>query len=160
MRADIYGGVPAKDLKVEAESLQTFKTRVDGILRKLEGSAASQGKMAEQRVARTSFGGSSLGEADALYTQYNRVHDLLTNLSRTLSDQIEAMGIAVQGAKNGFQSLDDDVRRRFWELQTRADNRYEDQKRGQQERQRTEDVRMGKEPKTSGPGHDKGGKGL
>ncbi|WP_208881553.1 hypothetical protein [Streptomyces armeniacus] len=127
----MYGGVPTKDLKVQAGDLQTFKTRVDNIITELETSAAGKGKMSEQVIPRTSFGAGGLNEADSLSTQYNRVHTLLTTLSQTLRDQIEAMGIAVQGAKNGFDSLEDDVKRRFWEIQTRAHERYEQQKRDQ-----------------------------
>ena len=48
------------------------------------------------------------------------MHSELTRLSQTLSDQIEAMGIAVHGADVGFDNLEDDVKRRFWAIQTQA----------------------------------------
>jgi hypothetical protein len=150
------GGVPAKNLKVEAESLLGFKKRVDGILTDLESGATSN--ISSQVVARTSFGG-EFSEAGDLYAQYNRVHSLLTTLSRTLGDQIEAMGIAVLGAKNGFQNMDDDVRRRFWEIQTRAQQREQNQRDDQRERREEEDRRLGNEPATES-GHGRQGEGF
>lgn len=149
MRAPMYGGVPTKDLKVQAGDLQTFKTRVDNILTELETSAAGKGKMSDQVIPATSFGTGALNEAASLSTQYNRVHTLLTTLSQTLSDQIEAIGIAVLGSKNGFDSLEDDVKRRFWEIQTRAQGRYDDQKRDQA---KWEAQQQGKQPEGGEPG--------
>jgi hypothetical protein len=52
-----------------------------------------------------------------LYEQYNAVHERLTTLSKTLHLQIEAIGIAVQGAHQGFENLEEEQRRRFWEIQ-------------------------------------------
>ncbi|MGW7352725.1 hypothetical protein [Streptomyces sp. NPDC054784] len=143
MRAPMYGGVPTKDLQVEAKDLQSFKKRVDDILTELEKSPASRGRIADQEVPRSSFGG-RFAEADALYGQYNRVHTLLTTLSQTLSDQIEAMGIAVMGAKNGFDGLEEDVRRRFWQIQERAADRYQGQRERHDKREREEAQRLGK----------------
>ncbi|MCT2594698.1 hypothetical protein LHJ74_33110 [Streptomyces sp. N2-109] len=139
----MYGGVPDKDLEVEAESLKTFKTRVDSVLTELETSAASKGKVsAEGGVHRAAFGG-NFNEADALFKQYNRVHTLLTTLSQTLNDQIEAMGIAVLGSKNDFETLDDDQKRRFWEIQARSEERYEDQRQDRRDRELEEKARLG-----------------
>ena len=118
------GNGGSKDLKRGAEALKTFKKRVDGVLQDLEDSKASRSKVSEQRVSRASFGGSGgFAEADGLYTQYNRVHKELTELSQTLKDQIEAMQIAVHGADVGFDNLEEDVRRRFWAIQQRTAER-------------------------------------
>ena len=115
------GNGGSKDLKRGAEALKTFKKRVDGVLQDLEESKASRSKVSEQNVSRASFGGSGgFAEADGLYAQYNRVHTQLTQLSQTLKDQIEAMQIAVHGADVGFDNLEDDVKRRFWEIQDRT----------------------------------------
>ncbi|WP_367123981.1 hypothetical protein [Streptomyces phytohabitans] len=161
MRAPMYGGVPTKDLQVEAKDLQSFKKRVDDILTELEKSPASRGRIADQEVPRSSFGG-QFAEADALYGQYNRVHTLLTTLSQTLSDQIEAMGIAVMGAKNGFDGLEDDVRRRFWQIQSRAADRYHGQqvRQDEQEREKAERLSSKQDGQPSSSGHDQDSEGF
>jgi hypothetical protein len=38
-------------------------------------------------------------------------------LSKVLHLQIEAIGIAVRGAQHGFDNLEEDQRRRFWQIQ-------------------------------------------
>ncbi|MCG3042350.1 hypothetical protein ACLIYM_05615 [Streptomyces fenghuangensis] len=123
-------GVPAEKLKGELESLKDFKNRVDNILEELESSPASPTRVGRQEVKRSSFGG-EFAEADGVHSQYTRVHTQLTRLSGVLGDQIEAMRIAVHGADIGFGNLEDDLKRRFWELQTRA-HQYQQQAAGKQ----------------------------
>ncbi len=123
------GSAPApsgRDLKRGAEALTTFKKRVDSVLKDLAGSPAA--RVGDQQISRSSFsaGNAPFAEADGLFTQYNRVHTELTTLSQTLSDQIEAMQIAVHGADVGFNNLEEDVRRRFWAIQARTQQRAED----------------------------------
>ncbi|GHH88033.1 hypothetical protein GCM10018793_66100 [Streptomyces sulfonofaciens] len=114
--ADAGGGA---DLRRGAEALKIFKRRVDTLLSEFEGSAGSSSKVGAQTISRASLSGhGTFGEADDLYHQYNRVHEQLTTLSKSLGHQIEAMGIAVHGADIGFDNLDEDLRRRFWALQT------------------------------------------
>lgn len=113
------GGISAKSLRGELESLKDFKKRVDNILKDLDGSEASQTKVRQQQVSRASFGG-EFAEAQDLYAEYNRVHAQLTGLSGVLGQQIEAMGIAVHAADVGFGNMEEDTQRRFWELQDRA----------------------------------------
>ncbi|MFD1832939.1 MULTISPECIES: hypothetical protein [Streptomyces] len=124
-------GVPTGKLKGELESLKDFKKRVDDILRDLESSPASPTRVGQQEVKRSSFGG-EFAEADGVYSQYARVHTQLTRLSQVLGDQIEAMRIAVHGADVGFGNLEDDLKRRFWELQTRAHQYQLEQAAGKQ----------------------------
>lgn len=111
------------NLRKGAEALTVFKKRVDAALSELEQSAANQGTMSEQQLTRGVFsaGNTAFAEADGVFKQYNRVHRELTELSQSLSEQIEAMGIAVRGADIGFDNLEEDVRRRFWQIQQRAD---------------------------------------
>ena len=135
--ADGGGSAPApstKNLKRGAEALKKFKKRVDTILSELEESPASKSKVADQRITRGSLsaGNAAFAEADGLFGEYNRVHTELTTLSQTLSDQIEAMGIAVHGADVGFNNLEEDVRRRFWAIQTRTHERAEQAKRAKE----------------------------
>ncbi|WP_405619845.1 hypothetical protein [Streptomyces sp. NBC_00076] len=110
----------ATDLDVRNDMLQDFVDKVDAALRKLEGSAGNPTKVSAQTIKQTSLssGSHSFGAAEGLYKEYNRVHRELTDLSRTLHLQIEAIGIAVLGAKHGFEGLEEEQRQRFWQIQT------------------------------------------
>ncbi|WP_343041869.1 MULTISPECIES: hypothetical protein [Streptomyces] len=112
---------PAADLKRGLEALKQFRRRVDTLLTEFEGSAGGSSEVGHQKIVRASFSGAAapFPEADGLYSQYDRVHERLTSLSKLLGDQIEAMGIAVHGADVGFDNLEDDLRQRFWAIQTR-----------------------------------------
>ncbi|MET8831676.1 hypothetical protein ABZX40_38180 [Streptomyces sp. NPDC004610] len=113
------GGSGAADLEVSGELLKNFVSRVDAVLSDLEGSAGDPAKVRAQTIRQTSLSQGAGGvfiEAEALYSQYNIVHEQLTSLSRTLHLQIEAIGIAVKGASNGFDALEEEQRRRYWEI--------------------------------------------
>lgn len=111
------------DLRRGLEALTTFRRRVDALLQSYESSAAAPSEVAARTVPRPAFSGTALpfAEADGLHRQYHRAHDRLTTLTRTLGDQIEALGIVVHGADIGFDNVEDDVRSRFWEIQSRTD---------------------------------------
>ncbi|KAF2777183.1 hypothetical protein STPH1_1842 [Streptomyces sp. OM5714] len=121
--AEMVGGVSAgraADLEVTGEALSTFVKRVDSALRNLEGSAGDPTHIGAQRIKPSSLNSGSTAafpEAHALYLQYNRVHEELTSLSKTLHLQIEAIGIAVRGAHVGFDNLEEEQRRRFARIQ-------------------------------------------
>jgi len=120
----------AADLRVSADVLLTFKQRIDGLLTELESGAASPSKVGAQRIPRSSLSGhGTFHEADALFTQYERVHEHLTQLSKSLGLQIEAMGIATKGAQIGFDNLDDEQRRRFWEIQLQIGDQQDEAER-------------------------------
>ncbi|MEU6736888.1 hypothetical protein ABZ929_27470 [Streptomyces physcomitrii] len=127
MLADIGGGGnsqdAAADLKVGAGVLLTFKQRVDKILDEFEGSNGSASKVGHLRFTQGAVTGSAdFHEAVALHSEYESIHERITSLSKMLSLQIEAMGIAAHGAEIGFDNLEEDERRRFWEIQTRVDH--------------------------------------
>ncbi|MET7318914.1 hypothetical protein ABZX83_26805 [Streptomyces thermoviolaceus] len=107
------------NLQVSSEALTTFMKRVDAVLRDLESSAGNPTRVAAQSISQASLrsGSAPFHEASDLYEQYNAVHERLTTLSKTLHLQIEAIGIAVQGAHQGFGNLEEEQRRRFWEIQ-------------------------------------------
>jgi hypothetical protein len=129
VRPDDGGGsAPVKNLSLSQGALEDFKGSVDAVLRDLAESPASKSRVAEQEIDRSSFsaGNSPFAEADGLYIQYNRVHTELKTLSATLSDQIEALAITVQWVKNDFGELDADVRRRFWAIQERTQERADE----------------------------------
>ncbi|MEU2560088.1 hypothetical protein ABZ626_12230 [Streptomyces longispororuber] len=115
------------DLKRGLEALKQFRRRIDTLLTEFEGSDGGSSRVGRQKVARASFSGSGapFPEADGLYAQYDQVHERLTSLSKMLGDQIEAMSIAVHGADVGFDNLEDDLRQRFWAIQTSVSREQE-----------------------------------
>ncbi|MFE4757304.1 hypothetical protein ACFRIB_45180 [Streptomyces mirabilis] len=111
----------AANLEASGEALGTFMKRVDAVLRDLESSAGNPKRVGAQTIHAGSLNSgqqTAFPEAHDLYNQYHAVHGKLTSLSRTLHLQIEAIGIAVQGAYRGFDKLEEDQRRRFYEIQT------------------------------------------
>ncbi|MFE7267926.1 hypothetical protein ACFU9B_38950 [Streptomyces sp. NPDC057592] len=115
------------DLRRGVGALEKFRGRVNTLLAELDGSAAGKSKIAAQTVSRAALSGQNacFAEADGLYTQYNRVHEALVSLSKSLGDQIEYLSLGVQAAAVGFDNVDDDVRRRFYEIQERLDKEQE-----------------------------------
>ncbi|MFE0873928.1 hypothetical protein ACFW4X_03420 [Streptomyces smyrnaeus] len=110
------------DLKRRAEALKKLKKRIDGVIEELDTSPAAKHKISCRRVTRRSLGGQHFpfAEADDLFAKYSEVHDTLTTLSQSLRDQIDAMSIAVKFADGGLDEVEEDERRRFWEIQTRT----------------------------------------
>ncbi|MFE7448832.1 hypothetical protein ACFYXN_10180 [Streptomyces griseus] len=131
---DPGGGGGTGDLRRGVGALEKFKSRVDALLADFEGSAASKTKVADQKVSRASLSGPNarFAEADGLYTQYNRVHSSLVSLSKSLGDQIEYLSLGVHAAAVGFDNVEDDVRRRFYEIQTRMDEEREKHAKSEQ----------------------------
>ncbi|MDG9686655.1 hypothetical protein ACH4MN_25990 [Streptomyces anulatus] len=131
---DPGGGGGTGDLRRGVGALETFKKRVDALLTDFEGSAASKTKVADQKVSRASLSGPNarFAEADGLYTQYNRVHSSLVSLSKSLGDQIEYLSLGVHAAAVGFDNVEDDIRRRFYEIQTRMEQEREKHAKAEQ----------------------------
>jgi hypothetical protein len=121
--ADMVGGVSAAraaNLEASGEALSDFASKVDKVLGNLESSAGNPAKVGAQTIKATSLtsGAESVfPEAHGLYSQYTRVHTELTSLAKSLHLQIEAIGIAVQGARVGFDNLEEEQRQRFWAIQ-------------------------------------------
>lgn len=121
--SDMVGGVSATraaNLEASGEALDKFVGQVDKVLSALEGSAGNPAKVGAQTIRATSLtsgGESEFPEAHGLYKQYSRVHHELTTLSKSLHLQIEAIGIAVTGARRGFDNLEEEQRQRFWAIQ-------------------------------------------
>lgn len=120
------GSNGAADLERGVQALKNFQTRVNALLAEFEGGEAGKTKVAAQTVSRGSLSGSNtpFAEADGLYAQYNRVHQALVSLSRTLGDQIECLSIGVYAAEVGSDNVEEDVRRRFAEIQARIDREH------------------------------------
>ncbi|MEV4332543.1 hypothetical protein AB0K02_18720 [Streptomyces sp. NPDC049597] len=114
----------ASDLERGVGALKKFRSRVDAVLRDLEGGDGGASKVAMERVTRASFGvggGIKFEEADGFHKEYNRVHKALVSLSKSLGDQIELLTIGVHAADVGYDNVDEDQRRRFHEIQARLD---------------------------------------
>lgn len=116
--------LPAEDLGRGAEALKTFQKQVDGIFQKFAESAGDTSKVSGYTVTRGAFSGAGdFAEATGLYGEYERAHQHITNLTKMLGLQIEALTIAVQGADIGFDNLEEEQRRRFHEIRTEV-NQY------------------------------------
>jgi Zn-dependent oligopeptidase len=121
--ADMVGGASAArkaDLEASNEALKKFVSQVDEVLQRLEGSAGNPKRVSAQTIRASSLSSGRADvfpEAQSLYAQYNSVHEQLTTLSKTLHLHIEAIGIAVRGAAHGYATLEEDQRRRFYEIQ-------------------------------------------
>ncbi|MFE2848721.1 hypothetical protein ACFXKS_35405 [Streptomyces scopuliridis] len=129
------GGTGARsDLEKGVGALKRFQTRVNALLTELENGAAGNKKVAAHRVSRGSFSGGNLpfAEADGFFTQYNRVHEEIVKLSKSLGDQIEMLSIGVHAAEVGFNNVEDELRQRFHSIRTRVNEEHEkqDQTRG------------------------------
>ncbi|MGW6272411.1 hypothetical protein [Streptomyces sp. NPDC055060] len=108
------------DLKRGLDALKDFRRRIDTLLTEYEGSAGGSTEVGALRLSRGAFSGegSAFPAADGLYSQYDQVHERLTSLSKMLGKQIDALSIAVRGVDVGFDNLDEDLRQRFWAIQT------------------------------------------
>ncbi|MBB6438439.1 hypothetical protein [Streptomyces candidus] len=119
------GGPPGGtgDLERGVGALKKFRSRVHAILATFEDGDAGTRKAATHTLSRAHFGapGIPFPEADDLHAQYRRVHTGLVQLSRSLTEQIECLSIAVHGAEVGFDNLEEDLRRRFWAIRTRTE---------------------------------------
>ncbi|MEU8706821.1 hypothetical protein [Streptomyces sp. NPDC048565] len=111
------------DLQRGVGALEKFQKSVNALLADLESSPAGKSKVAAQTVSRNAFSGQNTGfaEADGLYAQYNRVHESLVTLSKSLGEQIEYLSLGVHAAAVGFDNVDEDTRRRFYEIQAHMD---------------------------------------
>ncbi|MEV0010911.1 hypothetical protein AB0M10_22655 [Streptomyces sp. NPDC051840] len=125
------------DLRKGVGALEKFQRSVNALLADLESSPAGKSKVAAQTVSRSALSGGNacFAEADGLYTQYNRVHESLVSLSKSLGDQIEYLSLGVHAAAVGFDNVDEDTRRRFYEIQAHLD---EEREKAQAEREKTQ----------------------
>ncbi|WP_338701172.1 hypothetical protein V2W30_29290 [Streptomyces sp. Q6] len=147
--ADMVGGpsaARAANLEVTNEALTTFQKRVATVLRDLEASAGNPTKVDAQTINKSSLhneGAQAFPEAESLFTAYHSVHGQLVTLSKTLKLQIEAIGIAVQGAHRGFDNLEEEQRRRFWQIQTQVSELQQHQDEKREGTRRTNDAKTG-----------------
>ncbi|MEV6838644.1 hypothetical protein AB0N17_29720 [Streptomyces sp. NPDC051133] len=113
------GAIMAKELRVEAETLTTFKNRVNDLLTRLEKSKAAPHRIADGSLPTGRLG--NFDEADALHGAYTQVHSQLERLSKMLALQIEGLMVTVDASKSNYHNLDADVRDRLHRIRVEAD---------------------------------------
>lgn len=103
------------DMVTELSSFTKFRDRVDQLVKDLKEGPAGPNKVGQGSMARGQLGGGESGwhEAEGLFDSYMTVIEELEKLSKLLSDSIEGMGIAVMASHNGYENLDEDIRRRM-----------------------------------------------
>ncbi|MFC7303224.1 hypothetical protein ACFQVC_03225 [Streptomyces monticola] len=114
-------------LRVETETLTTFKKRVDILLRELEQSKAAPKHIADGVLPSGRLG--NFGEAEALHSSYRRVHGELENLSKMLALQIEGLLVAAGANKTGYDNTEDGARERLSRIRSEADALFEKTRR-------------------------------
>jgi hypothetical protein len=117
--AALVGQVGAKELKVELETLQQFKNKVDGILQDLDGSDASHNNISQQALRPDQLG-VNFGQASDLTGAYNQVHNNLEQLSQTLALQIQAMSASIDMAAQGYSNTDDEQKAKYQAILNQA----------------------------------------
>ncbi|MCX4981183.1 hypothetical protein [Streptomyces sp. NBC_00572] len=115
-------GMRAQAVKYSADSMETFRKQVEGLIKELQGSGAGAGQLKADPVTRTQFGGggAAWGEAQGAYAAYDGTLSRLVELSGLLNDCLEGLGIAVVASKNGFEEMDDDIKRKMIDIHQRT----------------------------------------
>lgn len=147
MGAAAGAAVMAADMAREAESMLTFKKRVDALLTELNESEASPVKIGADRLAKSELGPDTFKESAFLYGVYEGVHEQIVNLSKALGMQIEGLCIAVLAAENGYDGVDADVRDRMRAISDELHRQYERYGPG---------ATPGESPQSTPPAPDKG----
>ncbi|MEU2115049.1 hypothetical protein ABZ567_05205 [Streptomyces sp. NPDC016459] len=128
----LTSGMRAQAVKYSADSMETFRKGVEGLIEQLQGSEAGPGKLKDQPVSRPQFGGggAAWGEAQGAYAAYDGTLSRLVELSGLLKDCLEGLGIAVVASKNGFEEMDDDIKRKMIQIHQRT---YEAKQKAEKE---------------------------
>ncbi|MCH0560860.1 fungal transcription factor regulatory middle homology region domain-containing protein [Streptomyces sp. MUM 16J] len=115
------------DLRRGLGALEIFQKRVHDALSTFESSPGASPNIARHAIGRASFSGANVPftEAHILYVQYKQVHERLTRLSKSLGLHIEALRLAVKAADTDYDDVDEEVRRRFWEIQSHLHQEYQ-----------------------------------
>ncbi|MEU9089689.1 hypothetical protein [Streptomyces sp. NPDC048428] len=96
---------------------------MDKLLTTLDASPAAHSRITEQKVTTAAYG-TGFPEAMGLSSAYDMVHARLAVLSKTLGDQLEAMGITVDLADRGYENVDQEHSERLNAIQQRTEIYY------------------------------------
>ena len=122
--ADMGGG--GADVRRGVMALSTFKKRVDELLATFEGSAGGVPKVSAHSLPESAFGSGAFPEGKRLHLEYERVHERITALSKSLGLQLEAMRIAVHGVDVTFDNVEEEQRYRFHEIRAEVNQTREE----------------------------------
>ncbi|MFJ3924946.1 hypothetical protein [Streptomyces sp. NPDC090022] len=115
----------AKRLSVEYDQLDKYKSRVDELIAKLEGSAAGDKHLKKEGDLPKNNLGTGFTEATALHTAYTKTVTELQTLSHVLTLQLEALAIAVVFSRKGYENMDDETKRRMAGLAATISEKYD-----------------------------------
>ena len=119
MTTDGMPGTAQSAVRVELETLTTFRDRVNGLLASLESGPAAPGRIAAQQLAAGHLG-TDFQEVGHLMARYQLVHSQLQGLSKALTDQVNAMGIALQVSQVGYRNVETETIDRLWAIQNQV----------------------------------------
>nr|WP_308309779.1 hypothetical protein [Streptomyces sp. CHD11] len=122
--ADMGGG--GADVRRGVMALSTFKKRVDDLLTTFETSAGGVPNVGAHSLPESAFGSGAFPEGKRLHREYERVHERITALSKSLGLQLEAMQIAVHGVDVTFDNIEEEQRYRFHEIRTEVNRTREE----------------------------------
>ncbi|MET9801328.1 hypothetical protein [Streptomyces sp. NPDC006368] len=133
------------DLDVKDDILRKFKSDVDGLLLELQGSPADPSKLASQDSLPAEHLGTGFNESSKLHGAYTHVVRQLQALSANLAGQIEGLSIAVRASREGYESIEDEVKLRMQIISRQAKADYE---RWQKEKEREKNSSSGQSGET------------
>lgn len=108
-------------LAYEVATLQKFKKRVDTLR---EGLAFADPAIVNNVDIPASDYGTNFAEADALARLYNTVLTELETFSRTFTEQIEALSLAIDLSERSYAEVDEETRQRMRAIQQRTTELY------------------------------------
>lgn len=114
------GGGGKQGLEVGDVTLQTFRTRMQELVKDLNSSPAEHRKIGEQKVTAASYG-TGFASATELHAAYEKVRARLEELTKIFGDTIEGMGIRAHIADKGYSAVDQEERDRFAAIQKRTE---------------------------------------
>ncbi|QMU72835.1 hypothetical protein [Streptacidiphilus sp. P02-A3a] len=110
---------PPGAVSVEIDTLTAFRDRVNALLASLDSGPAAPGSIGRQGLTESQLG-NTFAEVKLLVERYGVVHSQLQALSRTLTDQINAMGITLQVSQVGYEHVEAEQISRLWLIQNQT----------------------------------------
>jgi hypothetical protein len=116
-------GTPVAVLKVQVETLKTFKNRIDDLIDSMDKSQAGPKNIGNDKL-QSSHLGTGFPQAEDLTSAYTHVHSQLETFSNLLADQMQAMQLSIEGASTGYQNMDQAQRDKLWSIYDTTSQHY------------------------------------
>jgi hypothetical protein len=116
-------GTPVNVLKVQLETLGTFKKKIDDLLDSMDKSQAGPRNIGNDKLQPHHLG-TGFPQAEDLNGAYTHVHGQLETFSQLLSDQMQAMQLSIEGASTGYQNMDLEQRQKIWSIRDATSSHY------------------------------------